>query len=163
MKLKGVDLGKPYVETIVIPRGQGVIVLEAQAVLDYDAFFALCPIPTPPSAMRRDKATGTIVEYKDVEDQKYTAMIMDWSTKKVAWMVIQSLKATPELEWDTVVDGDPETWKNYETELKEANFSAREIDRIIEGVTTSCGLNENKIKEATQSFLAGRVQAESET
>lgn len=161
MKIKGVDLGKPYIETIVIPRGVGCIAFQAQAVLDYTDFFALCPVPEAPKAVRRDKTTGAMIDYRDVEDVKYKAAIMAWSVKKVSWMVIKSLEATPELEWDTIRLGEPDTWTNYEKELKDANFSASEIDRIIDGVTTACGLNEAKIKEATASFLAGRAEQDS--
>lgn len=161
MKIKGVDLGKPYIETVVIPRGEGFIVFEAQAVINYDDFFALCPVPKPVAGIRKDPVTGNMVDYLDTEDPKFQTALGEWAHQKVSWMVIQSLKATPDLEWDTIIPNDPTTWGNYVKELQEANFNASEIDRIITGVTTACGLNEAKIKEATKSFLAGRAAQQS--
>lgn len=157
MKIKGVDLGKPYIEPIVFPRGEGIIVLQAQAVLDYSEFYNLCPAPIPREGLRKDPATGQMVPFKDTTNKEYQAQMYAWSIQKVSWMVLESLKATPDLEWDTIVPNDPSTWGNYAEELKKANFTTTDIDRIVDGVLTVCGLNEAKIQEATKSFLAGRA------
>lgn len=149
MKIKGKKLSGPYVVTVVLPREEGNIVFKAQAVLDFEEFEQLCPRPMAPEIVRPGN-----VRSRDTTDKIYQKKLTEWSENQVHWMVIQSLKATPELEWETLKDNDPSTWSNYQQEMKEAGISIAEQARIIDAVMTASGLNQDKIDEATKAFLA---------
>lgn len=152
MRVNGKKIEGPNVEIIAIPRGNGpTIIFQAQAVLDYSAFEKLCPQPEPPVMF---KPGG--VKVVDVTDISYKQELNQFALKKMAWIVLTSLSATEGLEWETVVMGDPSTWINYATELKESGFTSTEIERIVAGVFDANGLNDEKINEARSSFLASR-------
>lgn len=149
MKFNGRKLA-PRTSTVVLPRPDGDLVIKAAAVLNYDDFDKLCPQPEPPSTMRPG---GAITQ--NPEDPKYREAVNQWSARRIHWMVLTSLQATPDIEWETVDMADPATWENYEKEMAESGLSPVEINAIVECVTEACGLNQSKIDEATKAFLAG--------
>lgn len=151
MKLAGRKISGPNVETIVFPRGDGdPIVLKAQAILDYEPFDQLCPKPKPPTIMKK----GGVRE-SNPEDPRYRDALHEWGRKRLCWIVLTSLRlGTPELEWETVDYGDPNTWTNFEDELKESGFSEIEVGRINRGVMIANALDDDKLDEARNAFLA---------
>lgn len=153
MKLAGKKIEGPNEEVIVIPRSgeDGDIVFIARSVLDMDDFEKFCPRPNPPIIRKRDGS-----RFEDRDDARYKKLMDEFASRHIAFMVLKSLEATPDLEWETVNMNDPSTWLNYETELKESGFSTIEINRIINGVITANCLNEAKLEEARKSFLAGQ-------
>lgn len=153
MKIHGKKLSGPNIETVVFPRKSGDIVFQAQAVLGYDEFDKLNPEPTPPSILKRG---GALVQ--DITDKKYIEKHNEWAESRTHFMILKSLEATPGLEWETVKMAEPETWPLYQQELTDAGFSAPEIARIVNCVVDACGLNQKKIDEATERFLAGQGQ-----
>lgn len=152
MRIKGKKF-QPREEVVVLPRGDDNIVFKAQAVLDYSDFDALCPQPKPPTKMLKGGETHT-----NPEDPGYQEKLNEWGVKRTHWMVLKSLSATEGLEWETVKMDDPTTWENYEKELSEV-LSPVELSAVIGCVTDACGLNQQKIDEATKRFLAGQAQA----
>lgn len=152
MKLHGKKISGPEVEILVIPRKSGNLVFKAQSVLDYGPFDALCPVPTPPEIMRPGGEKS-----KNPEAPAFIKALDEWAERRTHWMILESLKATPEIEWETVKYEDPKTWKNYETELKAAGLSNLEMMRILSLVTSVCGLDQKKIDEATERFLADQA------
>lgn len=160
MKLNGQKVEGVNVEIIVIPRGGDTpdIVFQATAILDYEPFIKLCPEPKPPTKIVK----GGGKEY-NLDDAAYKEALRLHSEKRMAWMVIQSLKATPNLEWETVKEGEHRTWTNYEKELKDSGFSQIEIQRILVGVMSANCLNETRIEEARENFLRGRQVPQSDT
>jgi hypothetical protein len=152
MKIHGVKLDTPNEEVVVIPRKSGDIVIRAKAILDDEEFLKLCPTPTPPEVIRAGGARSL-----DINDKDYLKKMDDWAANKTHWMVLKSLEATEGLEWDNVNMSDPATWSEYSKELQVAGFSQLEIVRILTAVTDACGLNQDKIEEATKRFLAGQV------
>lgn len=152
MKLHGKKISGPEVEILVIPRKSGDLVFKAQSVLDYTAFEALCPVPKPPETLRPGG-----IRSRNLESSEFLKALDDWAEKRTHWMILKSLEATPNLEWEEVKMDDPVTWKNYESELRSAGLSALEITRILSLVTGVCGLDQKKIDEATERFLAGQA------
>lgn len=152
MKIAGKVLDGPRVEVLVIPRGDDEIVFTARAVLDFKEFEKLCVPPSPPMLMKR----GSTEQIPQTEDKDYNKKLDQFASKKTAWMVLKSLEATKDLTWDTVKMDDPDTWRNFDTELKDAGFSFAEVGLILNTVITACGLNQAKIEEATKLFLAGQ-------
>lgn len=152
MLYAGKKIETPNIEIVVIPRVNGNIVIKAKAVLDYTEHDALNPRPEPRKLTRPGQTP-----IDELDSPKYQALLNDWGRKKMDWMIIQSLKATEELAWETVNDNDSETWSNYQKELEEACFTPQEIMRIVDCVLVANGLNQTKIDEATKLFLAGQV------
>jgi hypothetical protein len=151
MKINGHVVNAMEPKVLVIPKGNENIVFKAQPVLDYDEFDKLCPKPEAPGVL---KPGGE--RFVDVRDSDYLKKLDIWASNRVHWMVLKSLSATPNLEWETVNMSDSTTWKNYADELTKSGFSNLELRMIVDMVITACGLNEEKIEQATKSFLAGQ-------
>ena len=156
MRIAGREIKGSNVETIIIPRGEKAIVFKAQALLDETVVEALCPRPKPRVSIGKG---GKRIER--TEEKSYQDALNEWGERRVAWLVLKSLEATEDLEWDTVDLNDPNTWLNYKQELIDAGFSDAERARIIEGVMAANGLSESKVEEARQRFLLS-MQEESE-
>jgi len=154
MRINGKNLDGPVPLVVVIPRANGNVVFKAKAVQDYSDFDALCPKPEAPQIMRPGGATSV-----DVTDKDYLAAMGEYSTKKVDWIILESLSATDDLEWETVVKSEPDTWGNYEKELTVAGFLDSEQQKIVGIVVDINGLNESLIEEATKGFLASQQEA----
>jgi hypothetical protein len=155
MKINGIKVDAPSFEIVPILRPTGNIIIQCGAVLNYEDFENLYPRPVPPSMILAGGETKI-----DSTDKKYLKAIGEWAEAKTNWMVVQSLKATENFEWETVVENDPTTWGNWAKELEDAKFNSAEINRIFEGVTSACGLNQAKIDEALKDFLAGVAAAQ---
>ena len=153
MKYAGKTLTGSRISTVVIPRGDAEIVINAAAVLDYTEFEENHKSPVPPIITKPGGES-----YPDTLDADYIQAVNKWATLRTNWMILESLKATPELEWETVT-ADPETWGNYEDELKAAGFSPVEIFRITDLIIQANGLDQEKIDEATKRFLASQAEA----
>jgi len=153
MKIAGKKISGPAIEIIPIIRGDEEIILKAQAVLDYDEFYQICPIPKPPEVVLPGGERRS-----EIENPDYKKKLTEHSNKKYAWMILKSLAATPSLEWETVDLSKPETWENYEKELKDSGFTEQEIFRIIQTVVNVQGLDNKKIEEARKRFLVSQVQ-----
>jgi hypothetical protein len=150
MKLGGKKVEGSNYKTIVIPRGDGdPVVMKACAVLDYSTFDKICPRPTPPTVMKRGG-----VKTLNFADPRYTAQIENYGHKRISWIVLESLRlGTPDLEWEQVDLGDPDTWTKYDDELTESGFSFVEIQYIISSCMEANALDEEKLDEARKSFL----------
>lgn len=152
MKIFGqvVDLTN-YVETLVIPKGEHEFVFKARPVVeaDYSEFDSLCAKPAAPvvfvpgGQQKVDEADATFLESL----KKYRGYRTDF-------MFYKSLSATEGLEWDTVEADKPETWGNVQSELKAAGFLDQEIVMLYNCVIAANGLDGEKIRKATDSFLA---------
>ena len=150
MKLGNRTIKGPNVETIVIPRGDDEpLVFKAQAVLDYTEFEAVVSMPKPRVKMLRGGK-----KVLDSEAPDYKEAIKKYSSLKFSWMIIESLKATPDLVWEKVDPKDPDTWENVEIELNEAGFNFAEIHHILQGVLSANAMSEDKLDKAREAFLA---------
>ena len=157
MKLGGIRIDGPRVETVVIPFAGKDLVFKAQLVQSFEDFDKLCPRPVPPSIQRPGEQPAL-----DVEDPGYRTRIAKWAGYRTRYTILKSLQATPDLEWGTVDASKPETWDNMIVELLSSGLSQMEINRIHEIVWTANGLDQEKIDEATKRFLAGEADARRE-
>lgn len=153
MKLAGKKIEGPNISVIVIPRKNRDLVFQAQAVLNYDDFDKICPAPNAPEIL---KPGG--IRIRDIADKNYLKSLDDWSSKKTSWMILKSLEASESLEWETINMSDSDTWDNYRSEMQASGLSPSEIGRIIGCVLEANALNQEKIDQATQRFLAGQEQ-----
>lgn len=150
MKLNGKKIEGSNHKVIVIPRGEDEpIVMKACAILDYSTFDRILPRPTAPIIMKRGG-----IKTANFSDARYVAQIETYGHKRIGWIVLESLRlGTPELEWETIDFGDPDTWNKYDNELAEAGFSFIEIQYIVQCCMEANALDEEKLTEARNSFL----------
>lgn len=160
MRIRNRQLAPPKPVTVTIYRegddGKPAnIEFVCGAVLHYDEFDKLCPPPKPPLVTK----VSTGEQNVDPTDRKYRNSVSKWSDLRVDWLMVQSLKSTPDLEWDTVKYDDPETWSNYESELK-AFLTESEYNRIINGIMIANSPTENRRQEALDRFTRTQEAAE---
>jgi hypothetical protein len=155
MRIAGKKLSEPNIEILVLPRGEGEsIIFKAKAVLNMDEFDKAHPQPSPPSKIARG---GKKVE--DPDNALYKKKLTDHNKRRIGYMIIKSLEATEGLEWDTVDITDPNTWGNYDKELRDSGFSDVEVMRIIQLVMQANCLDEGRLEEARESFLLTQSQS----
>ena len=152
MKIGGQLISRPKDEIIVIPREGENIVFKAQAVLDYTEFDKLCPEPQPTIRKYPDGREELVTQSADFIKKRD-----NWATKRSNWLIIESLRVTEALEWDTVDLSDPETWSNYRNELEQV-FTTGEVNAIIGGVLRANSLDDKRFEEAKNQFLAQQQQ-----
>lgn len=148
MRYAGEKLTRTDEAILVIPRGDTNIILKMIAIENEKDFETMCPMPTPPIRKYPDGR-----EVPNPESPEYNKAINKWAEQRMAWVTIKSLSATEDMEWENVKLDDPETWLNYQEELKET-FSQLEINLIMAKIFDVCGLSAAKIEKATEDFLA---------
>src|SRR5262245_10101682 len=148
MKIKGKKLQGPNVCELYLPRGEEILIIRAQAVLEYTEFNVKVPEPKPPIKIVRGGG-----KQPDFDNPMFLREMEDYGKRKMNWMILQSLKAWEGLEWETVDLADPNTWHLYEEELKDAGFSEIEKQRIVALVFDANCLNEKRLEEARERFL----------
>lgn len=154
MKLNGKTISAPQPLTVVIPRGNDDdLVFVVQAVLDYSEFDKICVPPSPPIVTKKGGE-----QYRDINDVKYLERLRCHANRRFAWMILESLKTTPNLEWETVNFDDPDTWENYEKELETSGLTQTEINEIMRGILEVNAMDADKFKQARDRFT--RSQAE---
>lgn len=154
MKIKGQRPASPQPVIVVIPRGDDDIVITCNPVFDFEPFDKLYPMPKAPVIRH---ASGERVE--DVNDVKFQDKVMTRSRRRTAWLILESLKGTPELEWETIDPSDPATWENVYKELKDAYFSDMELNHILQGVIQASAMDETRLVEARKRFTRSLQEA----
>jgi hypothetical protein len=149
MKIAGVTPSGPTEEVLVLPRANGDVIFRARAVVDLDEFNAMCPMPKAPGMLTKDGFRA------NVDAPAYKEMVQRRSNLHMAYIVIKSLEPS-EIEWDSVQDDKPDTWPNWEEDLKNAGFNSVEIQRIFVCCLQANSLDETKLKLAREAFLAGQ-------
>ena len=152
MKINGKEIVKQGIETIVFPRRGNDLVFKAKPVTDFTSFDKLCPRPKAPTKVIPGPQT-----IEDVESPVYKQELQTWAEKRTAWMLKESLSATEGLTWDTINPSDSNTWMNFNTELLDSGLSGIELTKLYDIIMIACGLNQDKIEEATNRFLAGQA------
>lgn len=158
MKLNGVKIEGLNEEFIVLPRKDQDIVLKARAIPDYSEFEQLVPMPKPPVKIIKGGKRVT-----NTDDPRYKAGIEDYAAKRTNWMILKSLEVTDGLEWETIDMQKPETWKNFEKEIRASGFSEVELMKIIQMVMSASGLDESKLEKARADFLRSQEQPSEES
>lgn len=148
MKIKGKRLESNNEITIVLPRYNSEdIIFKAKVVLDYSDLDKLLNKPEAPSILVKGK------QEKDFSDKGYKTKIQKNYEYRLNYMVLLSLAATEGLEWETVDLEKPDTWENWETELKESGIPNSEILYIFNKVQEVNSLDQDKLDEAREHFL----------
>ena len=117
-----------------------------------DGFYEIATEPKPP-LIEYPPSTGKPPE-NDYNDEKYLQRVRDFNTSRYYWMLLTSLKDSPDIEWETIDMTKPDTYKNFETELVSAQFLPAEINAIRSAVSKVNALDEQQLEAARKSFLA---------
>ena len=152
MKYKGQKVANTNVEYVVFPRGDNNIVFIAKPVVNFDEFEKLYPEPKPP-LIQYPETTGKPPE-NDYTDATYRQRMQDFMESRYYWLILTTIKDSPDIEWETINMDLPGSYKNFETELGEAEFLPAEVNRIREAVSKVNALDERQLDEARKSFLA---------
>ena len=154
MKIAGKAIVKnPLIVEVYIPRGEDGtegLLLKSQGVTTMDRFDEMVEEPKP--------MTLTVPGKEPIEDENlgdYKEKRAEYNKLRWAYFLIESLKATEELEWETITDDDPSTWGNITTELEEAGFTPSDIQRISDNCLKANSMDEEHIRIARERFLAG--------
>ncbi len=148
MKIKGKRLESTNEVTIVLPRFNGEdIIFKAAVVLDYPNLDKLLTKPEAPNILKRGK------QEKDYKDKGYISQVQNNYEYRLNYMVLLSLAATEGLEWETVDMEKPDTWENWESELKESGIPNTEVMYIFNKVQEVNSLDQDKLDEARERFL----------
>ena len=163
MQINGRKLSGPKKEVVVFPRTDELgniedVVFIAEAILDFEPFEKLCPMPKPPQWTKRD---GSKID--DTNDKSYKIALQQRNDRRLDWMVITSIRNSPGLVWDSVNYSDPDTWSLYKQELKEAGFSQFDVNKIVNAMLLANNLDEAKMEEARNRFLRSRSQDQQHT
>ena len=148
MKYFGRKIQGPNEEIIVIPRADGDIILKAIAIKNYDRFNELVKPPAPPKVLKKGQKVD------DFDNPAYKLSLTQFGEKRYAFLILETLRHSEGLEWETVDLNNPETWLNWDKELSDSGFSQNEIRLITTGVLVANTLDETKVEEARQRFLA---------
>jgi len=158
MKYKGKKIEGRNITTLVIPRPDGDIAFIMEAVENFDAFDKLVAIPEAPEILR----PGGVREL-NLQDAKYQERLVVYAEKRSHFLTLQALKATKDLEWETVDDENPETWVNWTTELKESGFNDIELGLIVRKVAQANSLDNSMLDDARSAFLQEQARQKRST
>lgn len=147
MKLKGRKLEERSVQHLVFERPSGQIVFTLSAVMNTSDFDKIYPEPRPPEIIVKG------VKTLNTRNKDYLAALTHRNTAYMDWLVINSMAATEDLEWETLKEGDANTWHLWRKELTDAGFNDGEIMYIIKKAVEVNGLNEERLEEARRTFL----------
>lgn len=153
MKINGLVFDGPKPVTCVIPVGEQQMVFTLKPVLDFEEFDKLCPRPEP-----GERIDNKGIKSKDYNHPKYLENLEKYSHQRMDWMYLKSIEDSEGLEWEQVKMEDPETWHLFHDELKAAGVPDAYIDHFKVRIIQVCGLDPERIDEATQRFLASQAQ-----
>jgi hypothetical protein len=150
MKIGGLDPKLlPPEAILVLPRVGSDIVLRARGLPDMDEFYKLCPEPVPPALLTKEG------KKPDLKDTGYLQQEAEHRKRRWGYIVVKSLEPS-EVEWDTVKLDNPASWANWDDDLKANGFTAAERNRVFSLCLEANSLDERKIQQARELFLAGR-------
>lgn len=152
MKIRGKEIKGPNFEYVVIPRGNGEdIVFKCKAVMDIQQYTKMYPVPDAPKVRHK---SGELKA--DQTDVGYQLALTEYYERRYDWLVLKSLEDS-EIEWTQVNIEDPNSWRFWKEEMKDAGFNDAEIDRVIRGMLVANSLDEQRMDEARARFLAGQA------
>jgi hypothetical protein len=153
MRKAGKKINPPKPIKVTIYRDNEQIDFLCGAILSYDEFEKICPVPKAP--LITNLKTGGISS--DVSDKRYQARLDEWSEMRVAWMIITSLASSEDIEWDTVDKNNPSTWMNYRSELAEF-LTETEIGRLVNGCVEANSPTQKRRDEALGNFTPSQPE-----
>lgn len=138
----------PKKKELYLPRDTGVIVFHFLAVNDDSDFQALVKRPGVPRVWKVGE--GNV---DNPADPNYIKKRDDYAEKKGNWYFLTSI-APSNITWETIDMANPETWGNWQNELKAAGFSESERDRIYSSFLECNMVTDSMLIEARNRFFS---------
>jgi len=152
MKIAGRLFDKPKETILVLPRQDEDLVLRFVGVTDDKEFDLIYPEPQAQSSY--NVKLGQTV--RNVFDPAYKAKMQEYYRAHNAWVFLKSI-APSNIEWDTVKLDQPETWSNWQEDLKNAGFTINERNVIWQAFQECNALTDAMLQEARMRFLASQA------
>lgn len=153
MLIDGAKINIPFEKDIIIPRPEKDIVLHVAAVPYEKEFDKICPRPEPP--VTRD-LQGAVVK-RDYDDKKYRKNLEEWSERRFNFLVLKSIK---NVDWESVLMDDPNTWHNWKEECLSQGFTDPEVFRITQEVIGIHNPTKEMMDQMREDFLASNLLKE---
>lgn len=154
MKLRGKTPSPPKPVEVPIFREGDSFVFVCGPVMDDTPFDDLVPQPK----LVKKLVQGTTDYVPDPTHKESQARMAKYNRQYADWKFLTSLNFTPELEWDSIDMTNPETWRNYEEELR-AFLTEGELADVINGVHKANHPTDETRQAALESFAASQEQA----
>lgn len=153
MKISGKEFKIPtYTYEVYIPGGEegaeGINFVFGPSK-NFERFERLCKMPEPPLVTRPGQPPEA-----DYKHPKYRQDLLKYGERRIQYIFLESIRYTPELDWETIDSEDPTTWGNYRTELLSAGLTDADIERLYGAVLAVNNLDEEQIRVARDRFLA---------
>lgn len=151
MKVGGVQVTPPPEGLLVLDREDGQLVFRAKPVPveAWDFFNKACPEPPMPMVLKKGEKIG------NPDDETYKLQMAQMRSKRIAYLCLKSLEPS-NIEWDTVNMDQPDTYLNFEDDLRASGMVEMEIQKVIGLCVGANSLDEEKLKAARESFLRGQ-------
>lgn len=150
MKIKGTKVLGPGIRVVPLFKGEQKFIFKVGAIVDFSEFMAILPEPKP-KPMLKDGVQTTTTDHPGYKEE-----FNKYQIAKSNWMIWKSISFTDDLEWETVKDNDPESWKNYSTELIDAGFTPSQIVYLSTEALKVNTIDEDRMTEARAHFLASQ-------
>lgn len=152
MRIGGVTIDGVNECVLVLPRPGDDIVIKAKAIDSWEEFNNLCPEPKPNAILTKEGKKD------DLNAKEYLSQLEVYAARKMGYLIVKSL-APSDIEWPSVEMDQPSTWINYEKDFLAGNLTQIEINKIGDLVMEANQLDDEKLKEARDSFVRGQQQA----
>lgn len=151
MKINGKRISAPEPVVVAIPRGHvdNDLIFKLGVLVNQKDFEKRCPEPQPDHVVKPDGS-----RFIDMDSPAYHERIAKYNTLRFDWMIINSLNATPGMEWEKVKINEPDTWNLYEEELQDSGLTKSEINYLVNKVIDANTVDDKKAKEARDRFFA---------
>lgn len=153
MKVQGITVKAPDPIEFKVIRGDDTIIFKAGPVLSYKRFDELCPEPKVPIGIKPGD-----IKVPHPEDPEYLKAVDEHNERRYQFLILTSLSATDELEWDTVNLDDPETWKNWDEEFASSGITRHEVNELVSVITRAQGMDDLRFDEARKGFSPGQEE-----
>lgn len=152
MRIGGVTIEGVNECILVLPRPGEDIVLKAKAIENWEEFQNLCPEPKPNAILTKEGKKD------DLNAKEYLDQLEVYAARKMGYLVVKSLEPS-NIEWSAVEVDKPSTWIHYESDFLAGNLTQIEINKIADLVMEANQLDDEKLKEARDSFVLGQQRA----
>jgi hypothetical protein len=136
---------------VVIPYGDISIPFYLRALTkeDYEALAKILPEPTAPIVHKADGSS-----FPDLKDSTYQAAVMRRNIAIYHYWFLRSIDyEKTQLKFDTVDMNDPDTWGNYESEMRAHGFTPSAIAKLREEADELNLVTDESVRKARERFL----------
>lgn len=150
MKVNGKSLDAPRIVKVYLPiADNGAVEFKFRPLRGDEEFEKILTRPKPKA---KKKPGGEV--FHDTNDPAFKTALAEWVSKKLDWEFLTCISATDGLEWETVNMSDPNSWKNWRSDMEKV-FGTAEINAVFQGFLDAQYISEEVMEKARAAFLTG--------